>query len=358
MREPSSGTAGGPAAGNARTAPCVTALICLAAMLAVAGCAPTVTGLGPPAAEPVLAEDHIVTADGTRLPLQIWRPDGPPAAVLIGLHGFGDYANGFDRPARWWAERGILTYAYDQRGFGRTETRGLWPGTTALVSDFGTAARLIRVRHPGLPLYAVGVSMGGSVILAAQGAVDPAPIDGAILSAPGVAGAPDDNRLQRAGLWLATHLMPWSTVSGEHVRRHPSDNIEMLRALHRDPHVMKKARLDVVYGLITLADDALAAAPRSDDRLLVLYGRHEDIVLRGGREALLATLPAGNGWRLAEYPDGYHLLLRDRNAELVYADVVAWLRDADAPLPSGAERRDRTLRPAPSDPPGHNAVSD
>ncbi len=322
----------------------VGALILLAALLA-AGCAPTVTGPGEAVAEPALADDHILAADGVRLPLQIWRPDDAPAAVLVGLHGFGDYAAGFDRAATWWAERGILTYAYDQRGFGRTATRGLWPGTEALVGDLNTAVRLVRARHPGLPVYAIGVSMGGSVILAALGSGHPLPVDGAILSAPGIAGAKDDNRLQRGGLWLAAHVMPWATVTGEHVRTHPSDNIEMLRGLRRDPVVMKKARVDAVYGMILLADDAFAAAPWASRPLLVLYGQKEDIVRRGGREALLSALPRDGPWRLAEYPDGYHLLLRDLEAELVFADVLSWLRGDTGKLPSGAERPDRTLRP-------------
>jgi len=320
-------------------------------LMAATGCAPTVTGPGVPSVQPVLAADHILTADGMRLPLQAWRPEGPPVAVLVGLHGFGDYANGFDRAAGWWAERGILTYAYDQRGFGRTATRGLWPGTEALVADFGAAVRLVRARHPGLPVYAIGVSMGGSVILAALGSGQPLPVDGAILSAPGVAGENGVSGFERAGLWLAAHTMPWATVTGEGVRTHPSDNIEMLRALGRDPLVMKKTRIDTVYGMLRLADDAFAAAPLAARPLLVLYGQKEDIVRRGGREALLSALPRDGPWRLAEYPDGHHLLLRDLRAELVFADVLSWLRNTGAALPSGAERPDRTLRPRPPDTP-------
>jgi alpha-beta hydrolase superfamily lysophospholipase len=326
--------------------------------LIAAGCAPTVTGLGAPAAEPVLADDHILVPDGMRLPLRVWRPEGPPVAVLVGLHGFNDYANGFDGAASWWAAHGIVTYAYDQRGFGRTATRGLWPGTEALAGDLRTAVELVRARHPGLPVYAIGVSMGGSVILAALGSAHPPPVEGAILSAPGVAGAKDDNRIQRAGLWLGAHIMPWATATGEGLRTHPSDNIEMLRGLRRDPVVMKKARVDVVYGLIMLTDDALAAAPWISGPVLVLYGQNEDIVQRGGREALLSTLPRDGPWRLAEYPDGYHLLLRDLKAELVFADVLSWLHDSNGALPSGAGRPDRTLRPPAPDTPVREAKAD
>jgi acylglycerol lipase len=42
--------------------------------------------------------------------------------------------------------------------------------------------------------------------------------------------------------------------------------------------------------------------------------------------------------RMALYENGWHLLLRDLDADVVRADVAAWLTDRDAPLPSGAER--------------------
>ena len=58
-----------------------------------------------------------------------------PKAVILGLHGFGDYRKAWDEPAQIWAKDGITTYSYDQRGFGGSPTRGRWPGTEALVDD-------------------------------------------------------------------------------------------------------------------------------------------------------------------------------------------------------------------------------
>lgn len=42
--------------------------------------------------------------------------------------------------------------------------------------------------------------------------------------------------------------------------------------------------------------------------------------------------------RMAVYPSGWHMLLRDKDAELVWRDIAAWVHDHDAPLPSGEER--------------------
>lgn len=81
----------------------------------------------------------------------------------------------------------------------------------------------------------------------------------------------------------------------------------------------------------------------------MLYGKTEDLVPRNGREVLIDRLPAAVDWRLAEYADGYHMLLRDLNAEVVLTDIVVWSADPAAPLPSGEERPDRKLGPPPEE---------
>src|SRR5690606_11685790 len=108
--------------------------------------------------------------------------------VIVGLHGFNDYSNAFAIPAKAWLKQGIATYAYDQRGFGRAPDRGMWPGTETLVADLDTATRLIARRHPGVPLFVAGESMGGAVIMAAVPAGRLKDVEGAILAAPAVRG--------------------------------------------------------------------------------------------------------------------------------------------------------------------------
>ena len=54
--------------------------------------------------------------------------------------------------------------------------------------------------------------------------------------------------------------------------------------------------------------------------------------------ALPICLPRDpKGRRIAFYTDGYHMLLRDLQAETVYRDIAAWINDRRAPLPSGAD---------------------
>jgi len=67
-------------------------------------------------------------ADGYRLPLKHWLPENRPLCrVVLALHGFNDFHMAFEALAGTLVGCCNAVYAYDQRGFGATEGRGLWP---------------------------------------------------------------------------------------------------------------------------------------------------------------------------------------------------------------------------------------
>lgn len=95
-------------------------------------CAPTLKIPGPHTTAPRLDEKNFITADGVTLPVRIWKPTFTrPRAVLVALHGFNDYGKFFDTPGSYLANEGIVSYAYDQRGFGGAPHRGFWAGVGA-----------------------------------------------------------------------------------------------------------------------------------------------------------------------------------------------------------------------------------
>ncbi|MCC7166764.1 MAG: lysophospholipase [Rhodospirillales bacterium] len=315
----------------------------LLGLLGLIGCAPRLHPPGAAIAEPSFELDHLRMADGARLPLWRWEPAGKPIAHLLAIHGMNDYGRAFEAPGAALAAKGIGVTAYDQRGFGRAPKRGLWAGTEAMAADLTAAARLLRARDPGLPLYLLGESMGGAVALAALASADPPPVEGAILSAPGVWGRATMGVGPRALLWITAHLMPWAELSGRELGRMPSDNIEMLRALARDPHIIKETRVETVHGLVDLMDAALAGASRVTAPLLVLYGEKDQIIPPEALDRLLAALPAKPlRQRFALYENGWHMLMRDLQAQTVLDDIAAWAANPQAPLPSNAEARGRT----------------
>ncbi len=316
-------------------------LLLAAVLLVLAACTSATfpaTGLS---GKPEVASNAFLTRDAYRLPMDHWSSPGQPKAILIALHGMNDYARAFELPGPWWAARGLEVYAYDQRGFGRGEVRGIWPGTDLLVDDLADVIAVVRHRHPGRPLYLVGESMGAAVVLAAlaRGAIS---VDGAALTAPAVWGRQTMNPFYRSLVWLAGSLFPGGTADGRGVYVQASDNLELLRSLSRDPVMIKETRADSVKGLVDLMDEAFAAPPRLGEvPLLVLYGRRDQIIPKSPVEKFVAALDGPD--RVALYPDGWHLLLRDLRREVVWTDILAWIDDSSAALPSGAERTGQKL---------------
>ncbi len=316
--------------------PAVIAL--LLALLGVAACAPYIAEPGPATGLPQLQADAIIAADGARLPLRVWLPVGAPKAIVLGLHGFGDYARAFEQPGPVWAQGGLATYAYDQRGFGATASARRWAGVPAMIDDMKSAVALLHARYPGLPLYVVGESMGGSIAMAATASDAPPAIDGLVLIGPAVRGRETLGVMGRDGLWLIGHAIPWFPVSTIGMDFQPSDNIAMLRELSQDPLIIKSPRVDTVYGLVDAMDAALAAAPKQKPPLLILYGQNDRLVPPDVMALMLQRLPRDPGIRFALYAKGYHMLLRDLGGAAVQRDALVWMLDHKAKLPSGADQ--------------------
>jgi alpha-beta hydrolase superfamily lysophospholipase len=312
--------------------------------LALPACAPRMRPAGPAVTPPAITGDAFIAADGMRLALRRWLPEGDPVAVILALHGFNDYSNAFAEPGGAWRARGVATYAYDQRGFGESPHAGLWPGTQTLVADLGTLSGLVRARHPGVPFFLLGESMGGAVVMAALAGPEPLPADGAVLVAPAVWGRPTMGVFKRFALWVSAHTMPWLTLGGRSLDIKPSDNIAMLKALGRDPLVIKETRVDAIWGIVNLMDAALAAAPSLGTPVLILYGKQDEVIPGQPTRRMVESLPPAppDMRRIAIYDDGYHMLTRDLQAGKVLSDIAFWIESRagglpGAPLPSGAD---------------------
>jgi alpha-beta hydrolase superfamily lysophospholipase len=299
-------------------------------LFALAGCAPALAPQGLEDTSPVIESDMFVTRDGLRLPLREWDAKNTKA-VIVALHGMSDYSEAFEMSAPWWADHGITTIAYDQRGFGRAPDPGIWGGADAMRTDLADCVNAVHAKFPNLPVYALGESMGGAVVLSALADATPPQIAGAILVAPAVWSREDMPLSYRAALWLTAHLVPWLHVSGNGLHIWPSDNIPMLRKLSRDPLFQHDARTDQVYGLVGLMDDArhtpehLASPPP----ILFVYGANDQVIPREPTEAVIKELDGRAVGR--RYDNGYHMLLRDLEGERVWADIAAWIKTGSLP---------------------------
>lgn len=325
----------------------IRAAVMAAVLVGLSACAPYVqpplypaaSFIGP-AIQPRDANTGVlVMDDGARLPYLHWAPEGRPTAVIVALHGMNDHKASFRLAGPWWAEHGVETYAYDQRGFGQAPGRGVWAGQARMVEDVRQAVALVRAQRAGVPVVVIGESMGGSVAIAAFSSDRPPAADRLILLAPGVWGWSSQPLANRAALWVAARAL------GETALEPPKFVIELIRASSNtaelvrnghDPDSILSTRMDTLSGLVDIMETASRNLGQTRVPTLMMYGAQDQIVEKGPMKLALERAGQPANLRTAWYADGWHLLNRDLGAEVVYRDVLAYMADPTAPLPSGA----------------------
>ncbi|MHA3976508.1 alpha/beta fold hydrolase [Halovulum sp. GXIMD14794] len=300
----------------------------LALLAGLAACAPGPLGNPEPITRAALTPEA-VAADGIDLAMSSWPAQGRTRAVILGVHGYGDFGpSTFGPAARSWATRGITTYAYDQRGFGRNASFKTWPGPQILESDLRAVTALLRARHPDVPLVVVGHSMGGGVTLAA--ADDGLQADGIVLAAPAIAGGDQIGTAQRFGGWLVASIAPDERFTGKGiVRIVPTDNEDAWRIVTSHPRHYGNPSGRELMGLIRVMDRAAASAPSVTLPTLTLMGENDQILAPSAVARVHTRIPGQAGYIL--YPEGWHWLFRDVQAPRVWDDVARFALTLPAP---------------------------
>jgi alpha-beta hydrolase superfamily lysophospholipase len=108
--------------------------------------------------------------DGTALFVRAFLPEQPPRAVLQLAHGMAEHSARYARLARALTAQGFAVYANDHRGHGQTapdrDSLGHFAdsdGWAKVVGDQGSLTEEVKSRHPGLPVFLLGHSMGSYI---------------------------------------------------------------------------------------------------------------------------------------------------------------------------------------------------
>lgn len=280
----------------------------------------------------------LIMPDSARLRLQVWAADNSyPAHVIVGVHGMNNSSGEFRLAGPYWAARGVTTYAYDQRGFGGSVGRGIWPDEELMRQDLRDTVALVRARHPDATLTVVGVSMGAAVCITAFASDAPPQADRFIASGPGLRGWGAVNPLYAASLWMSARTRPdWIVTVPRFAQVWPTDNLDYLKLQAEDGMYLSDNRIDQVHGVVSLMEHAHDVADRLPASLPVLasYGAKDAVIPENGPRRTSRRLPGHV--RTVYYREGYHMLLSDLQREAVFDDYLAFMAAPETALPSGA----------------------
>lgn len=267
-------------------------------------------------------ERTLTAADGTALFVADWRPEAatPVKGGIVLMHGLGEHCGRYGHVARFFNEQGYLVRAYDHRGHGRSGgPRGDVPDDEALLAD---AKLVISDFAAGLaaPPLLLGHSMGG--LVAARYAVEQrSPLSGLVLSSPALAIALSGG--QKLLLKILSAIAPGLTLPNGLETRYLSHDANVVQAYIKDPLVHAKISARLLKFMLASIETVHARAQSLTLPMLLVYGGDDHIVDPGGSAALAKALPAQAEVKV--YPQLYHEIFNEANAEPVFDDVRAWL---------------------------------
>lgn len=278
-----------------------------------------------------------IAPDGTQLGFKIWSSGSAPRATILALHGLSCREDDFAPLGEAMLGKNIRVAAWNLRGQGLDpvlQRRGAWLDLEGMAADLESFAKLVAGAEP---LFLCGDSMGA--LLALQAAIRKPwgeRITGLLLFSPVVGLA------QKNPPWLKSLLLAVSRAAPR-LRLKPSwfvhgkgDAPQLTRIAERQdavanaPHRLGPTTIGFLARMGDLIEASLPAAERLDVPVAVFSAGYDAFVAPEQIRDFFVRIRAHDKTHF-HYPESYHQLLFDLDAEQVLADAVAWV---EARLPT------------------------
>ena len=268
-------------------------------------------------------ESTFCGAHGLSLFYQAWYPPRAAKAVIALVHGFGEHCDRYATVTAALTQAGYVIFGFDNQGHGRSEgQRGhinRWQDYRDNVSAF---LAQVRQHEPNLPLFVLGHSLGGLIVL--DFALNtPQGLTGIIISGPPI---------RPVGI-AKPYLVAIARILSGIWPRFSMDVGAGAETLSRDQTVVNQTEDDplthsmatVRWGTECLV--AIAAVRRNISQLqvpiLLLHGSADKVNdVKGSRE-IFERIAIDKTLKI--YPGSYHEPHNDLDRNQVMDDVVEWL---------------------------------
>ena len=261
---------------------------------------------------------------GVRIVYDVWTPDSEPRGVVVLSHGLGEHARRYDHVAQRFGEAGLVTYALDHRGHGRSGGKRVQVRNfDEYTGDFDTLVKTANSEYTGLKRIALGHSMGGGIVFA-YGVEHAGEYDLMVLSGPAVSahtGVPRSKALLGKTVGSLLPNLPVEQLDASAVSRDP----EVVAAYNSDPLVHHgKIPAGIAKALLKVGETMPQRARSLTAPLLVVHGAEDRLVPAAGSERLVECVGCEDV-HLKIYPGLYHEVFNGPERDRVLDDVTAWI---------------------------------
>ena len=284
-----------------------------------------------------------------------WLPEGEPRGVIQIVHGIAEHMGRYAHVAEFFTRRGYVVCGEDHLGHGRTVTDGSYGffapenGWTLAARDVRALRKLEGARHPNLPYFLLGHSMG-SFLTRTYLILWPGTVSGAVLMGTGQEPAPlvalgkrisalECRRLGPRGVSPLVHTLSLGAYNRRfRPSRTPSDWLSRdpaeVDAFLADPLCQSRPTVslfrDMMGGLQLIARRDQLARMDPSVPVCFLSGQEDPVggMGRGVEQVVRMFQDAGcRDLSLHLYPGARHELFHEQNRREVWADLLDWLED-------------------------------
>ncbi|KAJ7148740.1 lysophospholipase [Mycena crocata] len=304
-------------------------------------------------------EEWLVGVEGTAFYTRLYRPAGPLRSALVFVHGHDEHISRYEQMHSAWAARGFAVFAYDLRGFGRTALDTPKSPSSAYgrmgspLADLEWAIKHTRSLFDSVPLFLMGHSMGGAIVLnyvtsksTARNKDSVSLISGVISSSPWLLLT---HPLPTWFLWiiaLISKIFPNMHFSTPLRPEAISHDISVGEHLLIDPWARQFGTFYSIYDGLTAGMNLVEEGHKNWPKelpLLLLHGTADDMNSCPASEKFFKGVTCTDK-QLILYPDAFHDLMTEPDIKDQYQeDCVSWV---EAHLPRALSSVDHGLRSA------------
>ncbi|BAY62701.1 alpha/beta hydrolase fold protein [Calothrix brevissima NIES-22] len=271
-------------------------------------------------------EDTFTGLEELALYYQSWLPEGKFKAILVIVHGLGAHSSRFGNIIEQLLPKEYAIYAFDMRGNGRSPgQRGYINSWAEFREDLRIFIELIHNKYPDYPIFIMGHSLGGVVVLdyILRHPQEAKTLKGAIALAPAIGKVGVSQFRLRLGKLLSRIWPQFSLSTGIDLSTASRDE-KVLAAYSTDPlrHTLGTARLATEY--FATVDWIYSHANEWQLPLLILHGGADKVALPEGSDIFYKLVNYKDKQRVV-YPGAYHELQSDINYREVITDLENWL---------------------------------
>jgi alpha-beta hydrolase superfamily lysophospholipase len=268
-------------------------------------------------------EFYTSPSEGVRLYAREWQPADPVRGVIVLVHGLGEHCQRYAHVADFINKRGFSFLGFDLRGHGQSSgQRGHIQSFEQYLDDIDLMLEKARERHPSLPVFLYGHSLGGNIALIYALKRKPQ-VNGVIATSPVT--APDKIPAVKYILGKVFYTL-WPAFSMDNGLDHSalSRDVSVVERYDSDPLVHTRISARLGLDMLNSGEWIKQHASELTVPLLIMQGSADRIVSVAGTREVARKAPT----TLVEYKEwegGYHELHNDFIKDEALNYMLSWI---------------------------------